>query len=131
LRKFYNFPEKHSIITGMSFPFKNTLNLAHSVVIWLTSENDLVIIDPQKFINNGLVFYTTNPNFQEKTKSINEYIKQNVDLQDNTYIFESLHIELEDVNGENKLEEENINLQRAIKKIQDTKDKKDQMVKEL
>ena len=131
LRKFYNFPEKQSIITGMSFPFKNTLNLAHSVVIWLTSENELVIIDPQKFINNGLVFYTTNPNSQEKTKSINEYIKQNVDLQDSTYIFESLHIELEDVNGENKLEEENINLQRTIKRIQDTKDTKDQLVKEL
>jgi hypothetical protein len=126
LRNFYNFPENQSILTGLCFPFKNTLNLAHSVVIWLTSENELVIIDPQKFINNGLVFYTTNP--REKTKSINEYIKQNVDLQENTYIFESLHIELEDVNGENNLEEENINLQRTIKRIQD---KKDEMVKDL
>ena len=120
LRKFYNFPENQSILTGLNFPFKNTLNIAHSVVIWLTSENELVIIDPQKFINNGLVFYTTNP--REKTKSINEYIKQNVDLLENSYLFESLHIELEDVNGENKLEEDNINLLRTIKKIQDTKD---------
>jgi len=123
IRKFYNFPEKQSIITGMSFPFKNTLNLSHSVVIWLTSENELIIIDPQKFINNGLVFYSTKPNPLEKTILINEYIKENVDLQANTYIFESLHFEIEDENGENKLEKGNINLQNVISKIQETKDK--------
>ena len=124
LRKFYNFSETQSIITEMNFPFKNTFNLAHSVIIWLTSENELVIIDPQKFIKNEIVLFTDNPLKQEKTKSLKDYIRQNIDLQENTYIFESIHIEIEDLKGENKLEQENINLQKTISRIQETKDQR-------
>ena len=123
IRKFYNFSETQSIITLMDFPFKNTNNLAHSVIIWLTSENELVIIDPQKFIKNEFVIYTTNSNPQEKKKSLKDYIRKNIDLQKNTYIFESIHFEIEDITGENKLEKENINLQKVISKIQETKEK--------
>ena len=129
LRKIYNFSENQSIITEMNYPFKNTATISHSVIIWLTSENELILIDPQKFIINNLVLYSNNPNqpnimFNDpmlKTKSINEYIKQNVDLFNSTFIFESIHFELEDLNGENKLEQENINLQKTIARIQETK----------
>jgi hypothetical protein len=133
LRKFYNFPESQSIITEMNFPFKNTSEIAHSVVIWLTSENDLVLIDPQKFLKNELVIFTNNPNTQNSmfrdqmlnSKSLKDYIKEYVDLYEYSFIFESLHIELEDLKGENKLEQENINLQKTILRIQETKDKKE------
>ena len=100
----------------MNYPFKNSDTVSHSVVIWLTSENELILIDPQKFIINDLVLYSNNQNQSNiifngqvlKTKSINEYIKQNVDLFNNTFIFESIHYELEDLKGENNFEPENI-----------------------
>jgi hypothetical protein len=127
LRKFYNFSENQSIITEMNYPFKNTLTISHSVVIWLTSENELVIIDPQKFIKNEIVLFTNNPALMLKdqmlkTKSMNDYIKQNIDLYDSTFIFESIHIELEDLKGENMLDQENINLQQTITRIQEAKE---------
>ena len=59
------------------------------------------------------------------SKSLKDYIKEYVDLYENSFIFESLHIELEDLKGENKLELENINLQKTILRIQETKDKKE------
>jgi hypothetical protein len=128
LRKFYNFSENQSIITEMNYPFKNTLTISHSVVIWLTSENELVIIDPQKFIKNELELFTNNPlqiMFNDKmlkTKSMNDYIKQNIDLYNSTFIFESIHIELEDLKGENILDQENINLQQTLSRIQQAKE---------
>ena len=130
LRKFYNFSENQSIITEMNYPFKNSLTISHSVVIWLTSENELVIIDPQKFLKNDLVLYTNNlvqPNIilndqLLKTKSMSDYIKQNIDLNNSTFIFESIHIELEDLKRENMLDQENINLQQTISRIQEAKE---------
>lgn len=125
LRKFYQFSENQSIITEMNYPFKNTINLAHSIVIWLTSKNELIIIDPQKFLQNEIVIYSDNSlDLGIKIESIKDYIKQNVDLFYNSYLFESIHIELEDISGENKLEKENVNLQRTIKRIQETKEKR-------
>jgi hypothetical protein len=122
LRNLYKFPLNQSIITEMNFPFKNS-NKYHSVVVWLTSENDLVIIDPQEFIEvNEIVIYTNNQGimFDDKllkTKSLKAYIKNYINLFENTYLFESIHIEIEDL----KLEQENTNLKKTISKIQQSK----------
>lgn len=130
LRKFYNFSENQSIITEMNFPSKSSPFLSHSVVVWLTSQNELVIIDPQKFIKNELVLFTDNP-FKKgimyndemiKISPIKDYIKQNIDLLDNTYIFESIHIEIEDKKGDSILDKENINLQKTLTRIQEAKE---------
>jgi hypothetical protein len=114
----------------MNFPSKSSPFLSHSVVVWLTSQNELVIIDPQKFIKNELVLFTDNllkkgimfNDEMLKTYSIKDYIKQNIDLFHNTYIFESIHIEMEDIKGESILNKENINLQKTLSRIQEAKE---------
>jgi hypothetical protein len=132
LRSSYGFPSNQSIITAMSYP-KKSKAASHAVVVWLTSKNDIVIIEPQKFLENEIILYTSEITFDRflfndrelKKSSLRYYIKKNIDLTSehrDTDIFESIHIEIDDVYGENNLSQTNQRVIQTIARIKETEE---------
>ena len=78
------YPGEYGIITALGYPSEET---THAVSLWLTSENTLVLIDPQTYIEkNGVVLYTDN-NIDDsnlgttKQESLFDYFKNNLNLE--------------------------------------------------
>jgi hypothetical protein len=127
MRSFYGFAHNQSILTAMNYP-KKKKDVGHSVVIWLTNNNEIIIIDPQKFFINGIILYTSEALYERymnndkllKIEPIRAYIRENIDILSNyrdTELYESLHIEIHD---KNSLEPKNIiNTISRIKKVED------------
>lgn len=86
-------------ISLMTYGFKSGDADAHAVVIWLTNENELVIIDPQKFVYNGIVLYTTG----ENGEPISDYINDYIDLNRKVNIFTDYHVEIEEEKSNKKI----------------------------
>jgi hypothetical protein len=108
LRSVYNFKPNQSIITAMNYKKKDKF-IGHSVVIWLTSTNELVLIDPQKFFKNNIILFTTSVDryFYDdkllKTNQLKTYVRENIDITNQVYgvdIFESLHIEIDNASND-------------------------------
>ena len=132
LRKEYNFYPNQSIITVMNYPKKGK-DVGHSVILWLTSSNEIIIIDPQKFINHGIILYTSelttkkymNEDTELKIDSLRIYIRNNIDIYDegrDTDILVSLHIEINDIYGKSDLSYTNKNLIDTISRIKQTEE---------
>jgi hypothetical protein len=109
--------EEQGIITAMMYP---SYGVHHAVVIWLSSDDTLVIIDPQEFVvHGGIVLYSDNltkyPKFN--TKSIEEYFSQNLDYSSDksTALLMDYHVKRE----ENLLElsEDNEKVKKVIEKM--------------
>jgi len=143
LRSVYGFSENQSIITAMNY-IKRGKDVGHSVIVWLTSKNEIVIIEPQKFLRNDIILYTTDVgrymynDKQLKTEQIRTYIRENIDVTNEdreTDIFISLHIEIDDTNGDNSLSPFNRKLIETITRIrgveEDLQDKEEKRVEEL
>ena len=143
LRAVYGFGENQSIITAMNY-IKRGKDVGHSVIIWLTSKNEVVLIEPQKFLRNDIILYTTDivrymyDDKQLKTQQLRSYIRENIDVTNEnreTDIFVSLHIEIDDTNGDNSLSPLNNKLIETITRIrsveEDLQDKDAKRVEEL
>jgi hypothetical protein len=143
LRAVYGFAENQSIITAMNYT-KRGKDVGHSVIIWLTSKNEVVIIEPQKFLRNDIILYTTDvgrymyEDKQLRTEQLRTYIRENIDVTNesrDTDIFVSLHIEIDDTNGDNNLSTTNKKLIETIMRIkgveEDLHDKEVKRVEEL
>jgi hypothetical protein len=99
------------LITAMNYPVKNQPN-GHAVIVWLTNEDDLNIIDPQLFYrDNKLLIYSTNHRYE----SLQSYIDDNVDLRRETEFLLSIHTEIQDSSTELSLE--NPELEKTLKRI--------------
>jgi hypothetical protein len=129
LRSVYGYESTQSVITALSYKRKQ-IQVSHSVVVWLSSNNEITIIDPQRFVKNGIALYTSDPSpepfmfgdKQLKHYSIRKYIKDYIDLTNefgDTYIFESIHIELDDIHGLNALSPSNKRVNAVIARIKE------------
>jgi len=99
----------------------------HAVIIWLTSNNDLVIIDPQLFFAEDIVLYTTGNiksgyifgDEELKARPMNEYINKYMDLTNATHsgvlTFTGMHTELE--NQEDTLSVYNPQIKNVVARI--------------
>ena len=116
----------------MNYPKKGK-DVGHSVILWLTSSNEIIIIDPQKFINHGIILYTSelttkkymNEDTELKIDSLRIYIRNNIDIYDegrDTDILVSLHIEINDIYGKSDLSSTNKNLIDTISRIKQTEE---------
>jgi hypothetical protein len=105
------------LITAMIYPAKNDTRgdnakpIEHAVVLWLTNKNELIIIDPQIFYEeSSIVLYSSNHDLGNLdndssliTRSIKDYIKQNIDINDEErmlYVLEDAHMESENVDAD-------------------------------
>jgi hypothetical protein len=127
LRSVYGFNREQSVLTAMNYP-KKQKGASHSVVIWLTSTNEIIIIEPQKFLTNNIILYTSEMTLDRylfndksiKRASIRRYISDNIDITNeyrDTDIFQSIHIEIDDVYGKERLSSTNERVIDAILKI--------------
>lgn len=107
------------VLTAMSYP---SYGVHHSVVIWLSSDDTLVIIDPQEFfVHSGIILYTDDlSKYGEfERKSIEQYFSENLEFSNikKTAILMDYHVkreenlmELTDDNEKVKKVIENMNL---------------------
>ena len=132
LRSLYGYSANQSIITAMNYT-KKSRKAGHSVVIWLTSKNEIIIIEPQKFLTNNIILYTSEITMDKvlfndkelKRSSLRLYIKENIDITNeysDTDIFESIHIEIDDVYGKNSLSHTNQRVIEVISRIRETEE---------
>jgi hypothetical protein len=82
---------EYGIITALGYPSEDT---THAVSLWLTSENTLVLIDPQTYIEKkGVVLYTDNKDDSilgtTRQESLFDYFQKNLNL-DSEYTSELL-----------------------------------------
>jgi hypothetical protein len=131
LRSVYSFADNQAILTAMNYP-KKQKDTGHSVVVWLTNNNEIIIIDLQKFFINDIILYTSEAlyeNYMNNDKSlkiepIRAYIRENIDLfsdSRDTELFESLHIEIYDKYEKNTLYPKNIiNTMSRIKEVEES-----------
>lgn len=133
LRLIYGFPSNQAIITALNYPIKNKYT-GHSVTVWLTSNNEVVIIDPQTFVKKGIILYTSETSFDSymfndrelKRGSLRKYIKDKIDVTNENRdidIFESIHLELEDISGSESLTLTNKRLVEVISRIKEAEEK--------
>lgn len=110
-------PEQ-GILTALGYPSSRSAH--HSVVAWLTSDNTLVIIDPQEFFVTGsVILYSDNlskyPEFE--SKSIQNYFMKNLDytIYNTSILLKDFHIKRE----ENLMEltENNEKVTNIVKKL--------------
>jgi hypothetical protein len=131
IRSDYGFDSTQSIITAMSY-VKKGINARHSVVVWLTGNNELIVIEPQKIERFGLELYTSESSFEQymfndktiKRRLLKKYIKDNIDVQNefnDINIFASMHIELDDTPGLDTLTQ-NKRLGDTIKRIREAEE---------
>jgi hypothetical protein len=128
LRSDYGYSSDQDILTAMAYPKKGK-DVGHAVVLWLTNKNEIVIIDPQKYYTlNKIVLYTSEAYLDEymdndkmlNLEPITTYIRDNIDVTSDwreTDIFESIHIEIEDIKEKSRLVPNNINLINTIARI--------------
>ncbi len=134
MRLKYGYRPNQSVITAMTYPVKNK-EKSHAVVLWLTSEDDLILIDPQIFTKYGIEIYSSdlNKSYLDSNKkirmhSLERYIREkiniNLDRKNDDYstlfptsILTSLHTEIADIYGKDRLSLNNKLLTDAIARI--------------
>jgi len=129
LRQEYDFKPNQSLLTAFSYPSKMS-DSGHSVILWLDSNNNVLLIEPQKFQKYDIILYTSDeyPDYyynNDKTlklASLRTYIKEHIDFMSNyreSEIFVSLHVELDDIKGSNKLVPTNPKLIKVLTNIRE------------
>ncbi len=134
MREKYSYRSDQSILTVMNYPVKGK-DTGHSVILWLTSENEVILIDPQRFINNDIVLYTSelttkkflNNDLEMKLESLRMYIRERIDIGSfelgpghrTSDILVSLHLEIDDIYGKNKFSITNKNIYNTIARIKE------------
>lgn len=129
MRNDYGFNPDQEILTALNYPTKRGSH--HAVTVWLTNKNEIVIIDPQRYyVENKILLYTSEPyvdrymngDKQLQMSPIETYIRERIDVTSevrDTEILTSLHIEIDDVKGKNRLSLSNKELQNVIGRIRE------------
>jgi hypothetical protein len=131
LRAFQKIKDTHSynygnhFITIMNYPVKNKKHY-HSVILWLTNEDELILIDPQKFYKKDILLYTNRYNKMDnyilndktlKTESLFCYVKENIDFTNewrDSEILSSKYEVIEDVYNKDVLTRRNNKIKTII-----------------
>lgn len=132
MRLKYGYKQNASLITAMTYQVKNK-ETSHAVILWLTSSNKLVLIDPQLFSKYGVIIYGSelesgkkylDSEKKIKVYSLSYYIKKNInfDKKSDNYLFptrvlSSIHLEINDIYGKNELSLNNKLLTDTITRI--------------
>jgi chorismate mutase len=131
VRTKYGFEHNQDLLTAMVYPAKKQAGalkiVDHAVVLWLTKNDELIIIDPQVFYQeNNIILYSSNESerYLDEDSSlilrpIKDYVKGNVDILDperETNVLESLHIE-------SKSTGDDVNLSKTNKKLKELIDR--------
>jgi hypothetical protein len=102
--------EGQELMTPLNYPIKSDPDIGHAIVVWLTADDDLIFIDPQRFYyERSIVLYSSNHknpitgynvegNRHIVVKPLEEYVSKNVDLYSMSSMLLSMHIEIEDSN---------------------------------
>jgi len=107
---------EQGILTAMIYP---SYGVHHVVVIWLTSDDTLVVIDPQEFVESGIVLYSDDLSkyTQYRCKNIEEYFSQYLEYSNvkKTAILMNYHVKRQ----ENLIEltDDNEQVKKVIEKI--------------
>jgi hypothetical protein len=130
----YGFRQNQDLLSAMIYPSKkiiqegNVKTVDHAVILWLTNNDELIIIDPQVFYQeNNIILYSSNSDvsYLDDDRSlilrpIKEYVKGNIDILDperETNVLESLHIETENTGDDVKLSKKNQKLIETISSL--------------
>ena len=132
MRSDYGFSPEQEILTALNYPTKR--GSYHAVTVWLTNKNEIVIIDPQRYyVENRIELYTSEAymdRYMDNDKQlimspIQTYIRERIDVMSDfrdTQVLISLHIEIDDVKGKNRLNPANRELQNIISRIRSKED---------
>ena len=108
----------------MGFAFHVASGAIHAVTLWLTSDNKLTLIDPQKLFFSDFVIVFTDDNLSSlgakdiKGWSLTDYLVDNADFNSKTYaLLTSMHSQFVDVYEKNKLEISNPQLTNVISNL--------------
>ena len=133
MRSDYGFAADQEILTALNYPTKR--GSYHAVTVWLTNKNEIVIIDPQRYyVENKIQLYTSEAytdRYMDGDKQlimspIETYIRERIDViseMRDTEVLTSLHIEIDDVKGKNRLSPSNRELQNVIGRIKAEEEK--------
>lgn len=133
MRSDYGFGPEQEILTALNYPTKR--GSYHAVTVWLTNKNEIVIIDPQRYhVENRIELYTSEAymdRYMDNDKQlimspIQTYIRERIDVMSDfrdSQVLLSLHIEIDDVKGKNRLNPANRELQNVIGRIRATEEK--------
>jgi hypothetical protein len=130
----YGFRQNQDLLSAMIYPSKKIIQegsvktVDHAVILWLTNNDELIIIDPQVFYQkNNIILYSSNSevSYLDDDRSlmlrpIKEYVKGNIDILDperETNVLESLHIETENTGDYVKLSKTNQKLIETISSL--------------
>jgi len=143
LRSTYGFHKRNSVLTALNYISKSSgdKHIGHSVIVWLTSNDDVVIIDPQKIHSSsasGVMLYSSDTKIsgtEIQSYSIQTYIRKYMCLDENCDIdiLVSVHSQIDDVHG-NRLNTGNPLLTETIARIRNAEpdmDEEDMVVEEL
>jgi hypothetical protein len=101
----YKIPKNQEILTVLNYPSKNR-EVYHSVIVWLTNKDEIIIIDPQQYYLNKRVELYTSEGYTNKymdddnmliQSPIQTYLREHVDIISNykdTYLLISFHYEI-------------------------------------
>lgn len=138
VRTKYGFQQNQDLLTAMVYPAKKQAGalkiVDHAVVLWLTNNDELIIIDPQVFYQeNNIILYSSNEydSYLDDDSSlilrpIKEYVKGNIDILDperETNVLESLHIESESTGDDVNLSKTNKKLRKILFEIRGEEEK--------
>lgn len=133
MRNDYGFTAEQEILTALNYPSKR--GSYHAVTVWLTNKNEIVIIDPQRYyVENKIQLYTSeaySDRYMDGDKMlimtpIETYIRERIDVTSetrDTEVLTSLHIEIDDVKGKNRLNPSNRELQNVIGRIREEEER--------
>jgi len=132
VRTKYGFQQNQDLLTAMVYPAKKQAGalkiVDHAVVLWLTKNDELIIIDPQVFYQeNNIILYSSNESarYLDEDSSlilrpIKDYVKGNIDILDperETNVLESLHIESQSTGDDVNLSKTNKKLKKLIDRL--------------
>jgi hypothetical protein len=122
----------NSIVTYASLPGINSkgIGAGHAVTLWLTPDDKLLLIDPQKFIYSDVVVVFSEDFFREKDIEIWRLTDYFVNLIDfrvgrSYYIMSQIHEQIYDINDENTLSINNPKIMKIISQLKTVQEKRE------
>ena len=126
----HNLDSNVGIITAFSYPtYTNGIN--HMVILWLTQDDHLILIDPQTYAHDDIRIYSNEINipilenishkYKINISNLKDYFKSNVDITKQFKILYNIHTEIVD-SEDTLLDPSNPKIQKAIKNIEEARE---------
>jgi hypothetical protein len=105
MRNIYGIQKHQEILTALNYPSLRK-EVYHSVIIWLTNKDEIIIIDPQQYYINKRIELYTSEGYTNKYMDDNKmliqlpiqtYIRENIDVESeykDIYLLTSFHDEI-------------------------------------